>query len=81
MSVSQLFVNINPIIVTTAVVSSSDVKREDPTRDSVIHVVHSGWDNEVTYSSNDTRDDKLPGTVSPGDGEHYSTGTSMSNYA
>ncbi|XP_060118359.1 CD44 antigen [Heteronotia binoei] len=75
-AVSQLFVSINPIIVTTAVVSSSDVKREESARDSLIHVVHSGWNNEVRYSANDTRDDTLPGTVSPGDGEHYSTAMS-----
>ncbi|XP_015265784.1 PREDICTED: CD44 antigen isoform X2 [Gekko japonicus] len=58
----------------STVVSSSDVKHEDSTRDSLIHVVHSGWDNEVRYSANDTRDGTLPGTVPPGDGEHYSTG-------
>lgn len=78
-TVCQLFVNINPIIVTTAVVSSSDVKHEDSTRDSLIHVVHSGWDNEVRYSANDTSYDTLPGIVPPGDDEHYSTGTSMSS--
>ncbi|XP_077178273.1 CD44 antigen isoform X4 [Paroedura picta] len=57
-----------------AVVSTSYVKHEDSTRDSLIHVVHSGWNNEGRYSANNTRNDTLPGTVSPGDGERYSTG-------
>ncbi|XP_054827270.1 CD44 antigen isoform X3 [Eublepharis macularius] len=64
---------------TTTVVSSSDVKHEDSNRDSMIHVVHSGWDNEVRYSANDTRDDTPPGTDPPGARDRYPTAVSSSD--
>ncbi|XP_044291606.1 CD44 antigen [Varanus komodoensis] len=64
---------------TTAVVSSRDVKHEDSTHDSLVHGLPSGRDNEVTYSTIGTREDVPPGTVPPGDKEHYSTTTAVSS--
>lgn len=40
-----------------AMVSSNDAKQEDSAHDSLLHGVHSGWDSEVKYSTNETRED------------------------
>nr|XP_034972279.1 CD44 antigen isoform X11 [Zootoca vivipara] len=61
--------------ITTAVVSTKDVKHDDAAHDSFLHGVHSEKDSEVKYSTNGTREDVLP----LGDDEHYSTATAGSS--
>lgn len=71
--IPHIQININSTIVTTAMVSSNDAKQEDSAHDSLLRGVHSGWDSEVKYSTNETREDV------PVDDREHSTGTSMSN--
>nr|XP_056706996.1 CD44 antigen [Euleptes europaea] len=75
-------------MVTTDLILQDGNAEEVSTSAILKQVTAPGWDTneieeqyasttkgEVRYSANDTRDDTLPGTVPPGDGEHDSTGT------
>ncbi|KAH0620792.1 hypothetical protein JD844_021569 [Phrynosoma platyrhinos] len=75
---TNIRINIHPTIVTTAVVSSKDVKHEDSTHDPLLNGVYSGRDSEVKYSTNGTREDVPHGIAHLGDAGHYSTASAVS---
>ncbi|XP_026562993.1 CD44 antigen isoform X4 [Pseudonaja textilis] len=57
-----------------AVNSSKDIKQEESAHNILLPAVHSGKESEVSYSTNDTSADVLPGIV-----EQYSTTTAVSS--
>uniref|UniRef100_A0A8C5RZ73 Link domain-containing protein n=1 Tax=Laticauda laticaudata TaxID=8630 RepID=A0A8C5RZ73_LATLA len=58
----------------TTVNSSKDIKQEESAHNILLPIVHSGKESEVSYSTNDTSADVLPGIV-----EQYSTTTAVSS--
>ncbi|XP_026563002.1 CD44 antigen isoform X5 [Pseudonaja textilis] len=58
----------------TTVNSSKDIKQEESAHNILLPAVHSGKESEVSYSTNDTSADVLPGIV-----EQYSTTTAVSS--
>ncbi|XP_026520477.1 CD44 antigen isoform X6 [Notechis scutatus] len=54
--------------------SSKDIKQEESAHNILLPAVHSGKESEVSYSTNDTSADVLPGIV-----EQYSTTTAVSS--
>ncbi|XP_074853594.1 CD44 antigen isoform X3 [Carettochelys insculpta] len=53
----------------TAVVSSGGTKYEDSTQDPPLHGVHPGWGNTDKYPMNVTRENVLPGIISPNEND------------